>query len=484
MRFVITWSAFIVFVSLAVGQAPPKPSWSSQPSRTELTASVAAAPSPALRYELLPRFRDRTPGNAAIGYLRAAVLRPSWPRDPKDAQALNERTLRWEEASIEQLPVAEVREFLKAHREMFNEVDAAARMSHCDWYQGRRIGLADLEAMFSTVQANREITRYLSYRSRVELAENRFDDAIRTLQTMYQFGKHAGEGRTVIEMLVGFTMASISISRTEELIARPGSPNLYWALTTLPRPFIDPRPALEGEMEFVTSIIPGLKELEKGPVPEELAVRALETAIREMGRAADMPEPTGLEKLAAQIGWAGMLTLQGPAAKKDLLALGWPQEQVEAMSAAQAMILRAVFRHRERWDDRVKLFFVPYSAAVPELNRLAKQAKADRGDALTAVFALAYPPVEKVHHAHARLERRLTQLQAVEAVRLHAALHNGVLPANLSDITAVPVPNDPHTGQPFVYRVVGDTFTLSAPPPIGEPKQGIFDHEYVVTVRK
>ena len=37
------------------------------------------------------------------------------------------------------------------------------------------------------------------------------------------------------------------LGRVEELIQAPGSPNLYWALTDLPRPLLDLRKALQGE---------------------------------------------------------------------------------------------------------------------------------------------------------------------------------------------------------------------------------------------
>jgi hypothetical protein len=41
-----------------------------------------------------------------------------------------------------------------------------------------------------------------------------------------------------------------------------------------------------------------------------------------------------------------------------------------------------------------------------------------------------------------------------------AAGHNGQLPAQLSDITDIQVPNDPATGKPFAYRVEGSQAIL------------------------
>lgn len=485
MRVVPVCCLVALFAAAAAAQGPSAP----VPGRTELTVSPAAAPTPALRYELLPRLRDRAPGNAAVGYLRAALLRPAGPKDPKEARDLDARVIRWEEAPVEQLPAAEVREFLKKYREMFRAVDEAARMDHCDWQQGRQMRPEDIESLLPTVQANREIVRYLSMRCRLEVAEKRYDAAGRTLQTAFQFGKSVGEGPTMIQMLVGLSVAAIAVARAEDLVRQPGAPNLYWALAALPRPLIDPRPALEGETEFMTGFVPGLRELERGPVTEEQAARALEQALAGLARAAE-PDGPGKEfgDLAGAVGRAAYTAFQGPAAKKDLLARGWPKADVAAMPAAQAIILRAVAVHRELWDEQAKLFFVPVPAAEDGAARVAEKIqerrKAYREDVFFNVLALGYPALQRVRTAHARLERRLALLRAVEAVRLHAALHGGEPPRELADVTAVPVPDDPSTGKPFGYAVRGDTFTLTAPPPPGKPATVENSHEYVVTVRK
>jgi hypothetical protein len=66
--------------------------------------------------------------------------------------------------------------------------------------------------------------------------------------------------------------------------------------------------------------------------------------------------------------------------------------------------------------------------------------------------------------ASARLDRRIAALRCIEAIRLHAAAHEGKLPARLGDITEVPVPVDPMTGKEFEYTVAGDKATLHGPP--------------------
>ena len=482
MRRVIPFSLCLTLLAPlpAVGQQP------GQPGRTELTAAPVPAPVPALRHELLPPAREKVRGNAAVGYLRAIVLRPAWPKDPAAAREQSERLIKWEESRPDQLPAKEVAEFLQAYRSMFRAVEEGARSDHCDWQQGA--GPADVAGLLESVQGNREIARYLSLRARLELAEDRPGDAVRTLQTGFQLGQHVGEGDTLIQMLVGQAIAMVMVGRAEDVIRHPGGPNLYWALTALPRPFIDPRPGLEGEARLNASFLPWLKELEAGPVSEERAMRAFRDALQTAGGVLKDEEPEGdLVDLLGKLGLAAGLAAEGARAKKELITRGYKEKDVAAMPNAQAVILLTAAVHREAWDDQVKLFFLPPPAAAAEMARVSKKAAALRkeypGNPLIAVFSLIYPAVEKVHHSHVRLERRLAQLRAVEAVRLHAA-QAGAVPKTLDEVTAVPVPDDPATGKPFEYRADGDTFTLTAPPPKGEAANPSNAFEYVVTVRK
>lgn len=474
----------------AAGQPPggavaPEPA--AKPGRAELTAPAAPAPVPALRYELLPPGRDKVPGNAALGYLKAAALQPPWPRDPEAARKQSEKLDKWEGARPDQLPAAEVEEFLKAYRDMFRAVDDAARMDRCDWQQ-RLAGPEDISGGLTLVQGHRELARWLSLRARLELARDRPADAVRTLQTGFRLGKDVGEGGTLIQLLVGHAITTIMVGRAEDVIRHPDGPNLYWALTTLPRPFIDPRPGLDGESRFTASFLPWLKEMQAGPVSEEQAQKAFRNTLRMMGGVLqDVPKEDELTDLIGNIGLAAGLAAQGKQAKKDLLARGWKEKDVAAMPNAQAVILLTAAVHQEVWDDQVKLFHLPHPAAVEEMAKTRKRVeelgKAHPENPLIAVFALLYPAVEKVHQAHSRVDRRLTQLRAVEAVRLHAAA-SGSVPKTLAEATTVPVPDDPATGKPFEYRAEGDTFTLSAPPPKGEAANPSNAFEYVVTVRK
>ena len=83
------------------------------------------------------------------------------------------------------------------------------------------------------------MVRALQVRFRAEIAQARFDDAIRTAKTMFAIARHLGEHPTAIGNLVGMAAAFVTIYHFDELLQQPGCPNLYWALTNLPSP-LDP----------------------------------------------------------------------------------------------------------------------------------------------------------------------------------------------------------------------------------------------------
>ncbi len=448
----------------------------------QFPASPAAAPTPSLKYELLPRLRDRVSGNAALDYHRAYSLRPSWPRDPKEAAKLSETLIAWEDAPIEKLPVVEMKKYLAGYSQLFRMLDSAAKADRCDWEMTNKLSVNNIDLLLPEVQTFRELARFQRMRVRVDLAENDFDAAVRHIQTGLRLGKDVGEGSTLIQSLVGIAIASIALRSVEEFIERPNSPNLYWALTTLPRPLIDPRPALEGESQLFDKLFPNAKLLEKGSVSTERANVLLEemlTAFQTMGNE-DMKVGAG------GFGLAGYVALNAPGARKQLVEMGWDAATVEKMPPAQVIGLRAIVAYRTMTDDQTKCFSLPYPEAKAELAKVrvrADKLKKDSGDAIVAVFGQTLPAVEKVYEAHARLNRRVTALRVVEAIRLHAATNNGKLPKSLADIKIVPVPEDPYTQKPFEYTVKDNSFTLTGLPPTGE-KPSLNNHlRYEISLR-
>jgi len=76
-----------------------------------------------------------------------------------------------------------------------------------------------------------------------------------------------------------------------------------------------------------------------------------------------------------------------------------------------------------------------------------------------------------------RLDRHVTALQCIEALRLYAAAHDGKFPKELISITEVPVPNDPVMQKPFVYHRTGYNAVLEAPAPKGATERDAIRYE-------
>jgi len=76
-----------------------------------------------------------------------------------------------------------------------------------------------------------------------------------------------------------------------------------------------------------------------------------------------------------------------------------------------------------------------------------------------------------------RLDRHVTALQCIEAIRHFAATHDSKFPKELGDITGIALPNDPVTEKPFAYILKGSTATLEGLTPSGGTEKDVIRYE-------
>ena len=232
----------------------------------KLTTTPAAAPVPARKYEFRVRLPDKLPGNAALDYYRAALLVPDWPRDPKESETLHAKLVGWEEMPIAELPVAEVTAYLDTFAGGFEALDAAVRRASLDWRQGVPLSTTGFDTPFWESAKFRGIGRLNGLRVRRDLARGDFDAAISAVRSGFRLSQAVGEGPVLLNVLVGTAIGHVTVGHARQIIGHPGSPNLYWALSSLPLPVIDPRPALEGEEVYAER---GYRA--QGPFPKDAA---------------------------------------------------------------------------------------------------------------------------------------------------------------------------------------------------------------------
>jgi hypothetical protein len=438
------------------------------PAKTvvRLTVSPMAAPTPALKYQLLPELREMHAGNPVQGYMLCFMEQNHFFFDKK----VVERRAKYLTMPLAKLPVKELRDY---GRGALTRADYAARLTTPDWQVLHRMKRDGVYTILPEVGQFRRLAEALKVRFRGEVASRRFDDAVRSAKTMLALARHLGQHPTLIGELVGVSLASSALGTLDEMVGQPGCPNLYWALTQLPDSFADLRKGAQGERLMWNSELASLHD--RGALtPAELdqVVKQIKELIKVV---AEGPKPGPKEGVDAWLAARLEDAAHVRAARKRLVESGVPAGRVKTFPARQVVLLDEKRAFAIQRDDALKLLALPYSQF--EALQARRPAKKDSG--LFAGFASA---VVNVHRAETRLRQRIALLRHVEALRLYAAAHRK-FPAKLADVE-VPLPVDPFTGKAFAYEYKDGTARLRGTPPRGKEKAAGFNVVYELKLRK
>lgn len=453
----------------------------------KLTLSPAPEPKPALRYQLLPELRDRTSGNAVLHYYRA--FSPEWQTMERH-ETVRKALDAWSE-DTQKMPAADLR-FL-VNFAALKELDLGARRTYAEWNMLDRLRKDGLALLLPDVQGFRQCARLLAVRARFQIHDKKWSEAEYTLQTALQFAHDVGDAPTLIQSLVGMAQTNIALAEIEQWLQQPGSPNLYWALTDLPAPFVDLRKPIQGERLFFDNLFPGMREMARDLKPEPLSPAELDRLIVRFAHARQLAGMAPQEApWTTRLGLAVVAASAYPEGKRFLREQGIPAEQVEKLPVTQVFLMYEANSYELYYDSMAKWFGQPYPIALAGLQRASKEFQAARqkaGPTGMTLAGLLLPAVEHVHEASYRVERKIAGLRCLEALRLYAAEHDGELPERLADIKAVPVPSDPLTGRPFEYRrEAAGRALLIAPAPSGMSEEVAYGRhpawKYEITLRR
>ncbi len=432
----------------------------------QLVLYPAPEPRPALTYKLLPPFLERRPGNAAVWWNRIfADYTVIYDEIFKDGGAW-EKIAKWME-----IPLSDPRENGYREKEyaqalgylrgggFYNRMERAARFESCDWESPMLEGNV-ITVDLSDVQETRRYARLLSAKARLEIAEGKYAEAARTLQTGYALARHVSEQPTFIGSLIAVADAEAMSNQVEQWIQRPDGPNLYWALSALPRPLVDFRLAGEEESNFIYFQSPELRDLDKKSLSPEGWRDLLQKTVADFSGAFWRNVP---QEAASAPATMTVVAIQGyPRAKRYLIECGRSAAEVEAMPVAQVILLYSVRLYSELSDAEFKWFYLPMSEggrALERANRDLRQAMQREILPFTATFL---PAAIAAKRAETRQQWKLNMLRIFEAMRLYAASHDGRWPDQLSDITEVPIPTNPFDGKPFIYERRGEKAILTS----------------------
>ena len=429
-----------------------------------LSLSPRSAPLPALKYRLYPPLFERKRGNAVPIYLRLVhdrglATQRRWIEEP---QKLNKLPL-------DRLPLKDAHKFLDKHRYMLQQLALGARRDRAEWEYAFDAG-DPIGMLLPDIQSMRNYVPLLVLQARVLMAERKDGEALRVLETGFALSRHTATAPFLISSLVGLVTASQCADALLDFIDRPDAPNLYWALTALPRPLISLRKSEELEQNLLPMQFPDLADLNR-PRTAEQWDEVLHRVRKEYERLTRYEkDPKRLPEGATSADPASRSPDLASARNYLIEQRKQPAATVKAMPPAQVLVLAIADTFEDYRDDQFKAAYLPFLEARPALAAAHKRLKDAPDTEATRYPKMLLPALEKVLIARNRLERRIAALRVIEAVRLHMAANDGRLPEKLSDATAVPIPDDPGTGKPFLWKRDGATATLIGTMP-GDPQE-------------
>lgn len=426
----------------------------------EWSLSAAKEPSPALKYKLLYDLADSVPGNAAVYYNRAILMNDQVPKPSLEQQ---ERQWEWYELPLDKFPRDEVRKFLESRSMVLAELQTAAQCESCDWgvrFQDLR-GMSVIEARLPEFQESRNLTRILRLKAKLEIAERRLNDAVVTIRQTYQLARHLSSSPVLIVNLIAIATQSLANESLGELLAAQDSPNMYWALRALPDPLVDVRPSSQFESTSAFRLFPFLKDADVAHRSGDEWRRMLTDVIVSLD---ESPNRSGADQLLTQLQVTAMISRSYPLAKRELIAAGFEEARIEQMPVGQVVAIYARECYQHLMDESLKWMYVPFAEgrdrATAALEKLTQEGYLQQGngtlpsrDPLLINSRLSYAS-GNIREASNRQRYLIAALTVVEAIRMHAAENGGKLPESLAEITVVPVPLNPSTDKPFLYRVV------------------------------
>ncbi|MGD0518354.1 MAG: hypothetical protein ABSA26_12535 [Thermoguttaceae bacterium] len=441
-----------------------------------LTIYPAPIPRPAMKYHLLPRLVDQTPGNAAPLY-DTVFMQIAWEDGIKDGLSKDlkdekerekfftnaDKLSLWLDTPLDELPKDDVRKILNDVQPWWLEyAEIASRRMECEWETPIREMYNPWDINLYNMQCARSLGRIIAMKARLSLAEGKPEDALKTLQMGFALSQHIGKAKEpLVSYLVGLSIAGMMRDQLLDLTQLKDAPNLYWSLSNLPHPFLNPQNAIEWEELAMKQQIPAFQEAKKGHhSPEQwqkLAEETVDKANYIMGELSHLKgqKTAKSEKVDAK----KMLEKNYPIARDYLIKLGWPEKEIQSMAPAHVALLYGAEIWEEMHDDDTKWMGINYSQWPGNLREHYSDLLKKYGQNPLLQFLPAYGVTAR---AQARTEKAFESLRCIEAIRLYAYSHDGKLPGSLDDIKEVPIPPNPMTGKPFSYHVEGNTAVLLA----------------------
>lgn len=450
--------------------APPQSFARDDDGTIRIEMTPAAPDDPTRPHALLPRFAEQRNENAAVFYGKVRAVRSHFFGSQEIRQAIFE--------SLDQ-PMEELGERsdldaiagLPNGDSIYEFLHRAARCRHCDWQLPLHEETYWL-ILLPDIQECRLFAQLLALRARLQVARGDFEGAESTLRDGFALARHVGTAESLVAAYVSVSIDMMMQQVLMEQMGRTGAPNLFWALADLPESPIDLRVGLQAErsaLELSFEFARRPDEPHSVAWWNEQLERAWEV-LRSLGSVySNGPIGDRLRLWEFHPESLTLLAIRGyPIARRSLIEQGFDSAAVDAMSVAQVILLHSYRQYRTVTEIDYRATLVPFHESRP-LAALADQrfrSELEQGESLPLISRLRFQ-LTAGRVADVRTRRGHSLLMLLEALRWYGAEHQGKLPATLADLSPIPVPVDPSTGQPFEYRLEGDRAIVTSPESLG-----------------
>jgi len=414
---------------------------------------------PALKYELLFGPADQRPGNAALLYGQALMfVNDSFADEINHADDL--------------LYQPDSAAFLAAASK-FKEgatlglLDLAGRCEDSDWgIPARELGM---NALLPNLNHMRVMENLLHVVAVYRMRTGDVPGALNMIRPGLELGRDCGREPFLVSGLVGVGILRDMSEAIGELMSRPDSPNLYWALAGLPHPMMDFHKAMEHERISISSTFHDLNTDRLQDLSADQWKSIFKGLVAILNRG-------GGNAPASQQGWASDQTVADEVTRnlpeaRDYYArtFGVSADEAEQVDPFKAVAIFWYGQYEEIVQQQYAISTLPYPMQIALIDPIGRKLSELKSGQPANVFVAAAPTLNRAALTFARCDRVFAALTDVEAIRSWAAAHGGALPDSLQQITDTPALDNPRTDKPFDYKVANGTATLSDPLPENLP---------------
>lgn len=438
------------------GQAVQPRGWES-PKTLKLTPAAEPTPAFKVRFWLPPI--ERRPGDVKTHVDRVIMMYLQHPQRKELDEEYMQISLSLPDERISQPYLNEamqprVRAYLSKQAEVLKQLHYALSLDtvRSDYALRDMRGSDFLSYNLADIQNLRNMARLIQLECQLAVADERYEKALALLRDGYRIAELAlrsGDG-TIVSQLVSIAIVGLMNSEVEALAQQVGSPNLYWALASLPsEQLFSLRNAFDGEaVGTVNMLFPwGIQQAASSEAEAEKRLGELiEQVKRSVDGGSEDFDPAEYSQRQLMAALAAMVfadrahqQLNQPQLGNCQAVLEWAQSDFVRLRDDIFKWMLLPVQERVVYEERVDESIGSLGVGVPD-----SPAKALAG--------LIIPAVQAADAAVQRSQRHHALLVTLEALRAYAAEHNGELPESLVDLRPLPAWSDPTTGEPFIYR--------------------------------